>query len=184
MRFRPEAKPDIVRLMNRSPRQSFPAVPARLVLAGCLAALAIALAAQYGAGARPCVLCLTERVPYAVAALLLALVGWPLVTLPLRRFLLGLAGLALAANIGISAYHVGVERGWWHSAVCGGTPHDLAESESAPLDLAAAMSRPVELPPCDQPAWSYHGVTLAGVNVVYSSLLALVLFRALPPRRR
>jgi len=170
--------------MNRLPRQAFPAASALTVLVGCVAALALAFTAQYGAGARPCVLCLTERVPYAVSALLLALAAAPLLTVPPRRRLLGLAALVLALNVGISAYHVGVERAWWHSAVCGGTPPGLTDMDPATLDLAAAMSRPVEMPPCDQPAWSYHGVTLAGLNVAYSALLALALVRALLPRRR
>ncbi|MEO0036071.1 MAG: hypothetical protein RLZZ501_2094 [Pseudomonadota bacterium] len=170
--------------MSRSPRPSFPAVPALVVLAGCVAALAIAFAAQYGAGARPCVLCLTERVPYAVAVPLLALACWPVLTVGRRRRLVGLAALALAVNTAIAAYHVGVEQNWWHSAVCGSTPPGLAELDPATLDLAAAMSRPVDMPPCDQPSWSYHGLTFAALNIAYSALLALVLVRALSPRRR
>ncbi|EME68768.1 disulfide bond formation protein DsbB [Paramagnetospirillum caucaseum] len=140
--------------------------PIALSVAGiCLAALAFALVAQYGFGLRPCNLCLIQRVPFALAALLglLALKdGLPAGTL------LRLAGLALLVNGGIAVYHVGVEQHWWASAVCAGSQ----EGAVAVADLLAEMSKPAEAQ-CDTPAWSFHGITMAVLNVPFSALLGL-----------
>lgn len=146
---------------------------AALVVAGCLAALAFALVVQYGFGLRPCVLCLTERAPFAIAAVLALSALWgarggrggerPL-------FLLGLAGIVLAVNAGLAVYHVGVEHHWWASAVCGGEPAAGALSIG---DLTAALSHPAEVR-CDTPAWEWHGVTLATLNIFYSAVFAAV----------
>jgi len=169
--------------MSRSPRQPFPAFTAVFLLVACLAALASALYAQYGLGFRPCVLCITERFPFALAALFAAMALWVFRRASTRRALLGLAALALLTNAAIAAYHVGVEQFWWTSAVCpSGAPATTTAAPGA-FDLAAAMSRPVEEAPCDQPAWVFHGVTMAGLNVVFSGLLALLVVLSLRRRR-
>lgn len=166
--------------MSRFPRQPFPAFTAVFLLVACLAALASALYAQYGLGMRPCVLCVTERVPFALAALFAAMALGTARLVSTRRTLMGLAALALGVNAVIAAYHVGVEQFWWTSAVCSaGAPAAAPET----FDLAAAMSRPVEDAPCDQPAWAFHGVTMAGLNVAFSGLLAFLVVLSLRRRR-
>lgn len=146
------------------------------VLAVCAAALGSAYVAQYGFGLKPCELCLIQRVPFAVAGLLalLALLRpacW-------RRVLMALAGLALLVNSGIAVYHVGVEQKWWMSS-CSGSVGPKPKLG----DLSALMSKPADEPRCDEPAWQWHGVTMAGLNVVYSGALALVVLGALASRR-
>jgi disulfide bond formation protein DsbB len=149
----------------------FRSFPSRLlplfVLAVSALALAFALVAQYGFGLRPCVLCITQRVPFVVAgglgalALLAVMRRW-------RRLLMTVAGLAFLVNSGIAVYHTGVEQKWWQSA--------CASSESGPVDvndLAAMMSKPVEAR-CDEPAWAWHGITMAAMNIVFSGGLAVV----------
>lgn len=148
-----------------------PVLPSRMVaafvLALCTLALAAALVAEYGFGLRPCVLCLTQRVPFAVGGLLAGLALLPLAAAG-RRVLLAVAALGFLINSGIAVYHVGVEQKWWAST--------CAPTESAPVDLAnlaAAMSRPVEVR-CDEPAWQWNGITMAGLNIVFSAGLGLV----------
>lgn len=159
--------------------------PPTLVLASCVAALGSAYVAQYGFGLQPCFLCLVQRVPFAAAAVL-ALMA--LAASPRRaRGLVRLAGAVLLLNGAIAVYHVGVEQFWWASAVC------AAGDAAGPMavdDLAAAMSRPVEAA-CDRPAWSFHGITMATMNVGFSTglgLLTLMLTRrdqfGAPRRRR
>ncbi|MGE5503144.1 MAG: disulfide bond formation protein B [Actinomycetota bacterium] len=133
-----------------------------LVLAACLGALVSAFTAQYVFGLQPCNLCLIQRVPFALAALLAAaaLAAGPRSS----GILLTLAGALLVANGAIAVYHVGVEQHWWASLVCSGG--DVAAIDVA--DLAAQMSRPAEVS-CDRPQWSFHGITMAGLNVVYST---------------
>ncbi|MBI5166057.1 MAG: disulfide bond formation protein B [Magnetospirillum sp.] len=148
-----------------------------LILAACLASLAAALVAQYGFGLQPCILCLTQRVPFVFAALLCAAA---LVRPGRARMLVGMAGAVLAVNAAIAFYHVGVERHWWEFAVCGGDASETVNLD----DIAAAMSRPVTVR-CDQPAWAWHGVTMAGLNLLWSmGLGGLALAAALRRSRR
>lgn len=148
-----------------------PALPNRLVpalvLAACVVALASAYTAEYGFGLRPCQLCLVQRVPFGLAGLVASVALLPRLGEGARRALVALAGLALLVNSGIAIYHVGVEQGIF-AASC-------APEASGPVavgDLAAMMSKPVEIR-CDQPAWEWHGITMAGLNIVFSGGLAL-----------
>lgn len=148
-----------------------PVPPSRMVavfvLAVCTLALAAAFLAEYGFGLRPCVLCLTQRVPFAAGGLLAGLALLPSAARS-RRLLLALAALGFLINSGIAVYHVGVEQKWWASS--------CAPTETAALDvanLAAAMSKPVEVR-CDEPAWQWNGITMAAINIVFSGGLGLV----------
>ncbi len=137
------------------------------VLTICALALVSALTAQYVFGLRPCVLCLVQRGPFVLAAVLAAV---SLRSPSTSRLLLQLAGLALLINGGIAFYHVGVEQHWWASAVCPGG--DQSGARISVADLMADMNKPVEVH-CDQPAWSFHGVTMAALNIPFSGLVGL-----------
>ncbi len=142
---------------------------AGLAAAAGAAALAVALVAQYGFGLRPCVLCLAQRVPFLVASLL-GLAALASAAMRARRPLVMLAGLAFLVNTGLAVYHVGVERHWWASPGCS------AEGPQTPMtvaELARLAAQPAEVP-CDKPAWSWHGVTMAGFNIAYSGGVALI----------
>lgn len=137
------------------------------VLTVSITALAVALVAQFVFGLKPCELCLTQRIPFVVAALLGAVAlldgrgRW-------RRGLMTLAALAFLVNSGIAVYHVGVEQKWWHSS--------CAPEQGSPVavtDLAAMMAKPVDVR-CDEPAWQWHGITMAAMNVPFSAGLAMV----------
>ena len=92
---------------------------------------------------------------------------------PLKRaaYMLRLAGLVLLVNGGIAVYHVGVEQHWWASAVC---PASDRRGPVSVADLMAEMNKPAEVH-CDQPVWSFHGITMAALNIPFSSLLGLVI---------
>ena len=137
--------------------------PIFIVLMMSIAALATAFTAQYGFGLRPCELCLFQRVPYGVV-IFLALLALGL-RLDARRMALvvGLCGLAFLVNSGLSLYHVGVEQHWWAgptSCTGGlGTVHSVQ-------DLAALLSKPIDIPQCDKVAWSLFGISMAGYNII------------------
>ncbi len=90
------------------------------ILGASVGALAAAYTAQFGFGLEPCILCLYQRIPYAVAGLL----GLLALLLPPGRYpvwAVAGCGAAFAAGAGIAFYHVGVEQHWWMSqASCGG----------------------------------------------------------------
>lgn len=148
---------------------------ASLVMAVSLGALAAAYIAQFGFGLQPCVLCLYQRVPYAVTAALGGIATLPALVGRARLALLTAAGLVFLAGAGIAAYHVGVERHWWAgTAACGGS--GLAAPATV-ADLQRLMSEPPAVA-CDRPAWMLFGITMAGYNAALSLSLGIATLAA------
>jgi disulfide bond formation protein DsbB len=150
---------------------------AALIAALSAAAPLAAMASERLLGLAPCALCLWQRWPYWVAAGLAGLA----VVVP-RRWLLGLAGLAVLVSAGVAGLHVGVEQGWWPSplAACAAP---VARGPQSIDDMLAAMApRPAK--PCDEPAWLIPGVpvSMAQMNLLYA--LALGGFALMSARRR
>lgn len=149
--------------MNGLQRQALPA------FLGSVALLLGAVAFQYLGGLAPCHLCLLQRWPHAAAILLgLLIFLWP------SRLLAWLAGLAMLVGAGIALYHVGIELDWWEGpATC--TAPVPGSTEAGQL-LDQILATPVVL--CDQVAWSWLGLSMAGWNGILSLLLAMLWFRA------
>lgn len=137
--------------------------------AGSAALLLGALGFQYLGGLAPCHLCLLQRWPHAVAVLL----GLSLLVVP-ARLTLALGALTLLVGAGIGAYHVGVEQKWWQ----GPTTCTAPDPGSIPAGdlLNQILATPVVL--CDQVAWSFLGVSMAGWNAILSLILAGLWLRA------
>ncbi|WP_374655985.1 disulfide bond formation protein B [Dongia sp.] len=136
-----------------------------------LAALCAAWLAQYGFGLAPCHLCLLQRDAYwAAIALSIGAIALG-VRSPLRRWVLALVGLAFLAGAGVALYHVGVERQWWQgSEACIG---GIAGLSGADLE-AAIMNAPVTR--CDEIAFEFLGISMAGYNGLLSLALAAFAF--------
>jgi disulfide bond formation protein DsbB len=160
--------------VSNSPRSISPRVIALGLLLASASALLAALYAQFALGLDPCILCLYQRIPYVVVALLAALAFQPNLPAPWRSGALALCAVALLINAGIAFFHVGVEQHWWAgTASCG------AAASSSPVtnltDLRAVMSGPApDLPRCDEPAWSLFGITMAGYNMLVCLGLGLL----------
>jgi len=152
--------------------------PIFTVLILSVAALATAFTAQYGFGLRPCELCLFQRVPYGVV-IFLAILGLGLRLSPKKAaLLLGLCCVAFAVNSGLALYHVGVEQHWWQGpTACTGGLNTVHSVE----DLAAMLSKPIDIPQCDKPAWLLFGVSMAGYNLL--ACVGLAGFSLLAARR-
>ena len=149
--------------MTLSPRH-YPTV----ILVACLGSLASALTAQFVFGLRPCILCLYQRGPYVVAALLSAVALLPMLSARARWGLVGLCALAFIVNTGIAAFHVGVERHWW-----AGTDACTGETAlpTSPDQMLAMLKGPPP-PRCDDVPWALFGISMAGFNVGASLVLA------------
>lgn len=157
----------------------------RLVFAALLGAtvaiLGTALASQYLGGLKPCQLCLWQRYPYAVV-IGLAGAGFGLARVPgmplrLLAALAGLIALALVTDAGIAAFHVGVEQHWW-KGLAGCTGETGAATTAA--DLARQL-KATAVTRCDEVAWSFLGISMAGYNFLAAGALAL--FAAAATRR-
>lgn len=139
------------------------------ILLACVAALGGALASQYGLGLKPCILCLYQRGPYTIAALLAGLALWPGLSLPRIRLLLAVCALAFTINSGIAFFHNGVEQHWWTgTAAClGGGP----ALPTTPEQMLAQLAGP-PAPRCDQIPWTLFGLSMAAYNIPASLCLA------------
>jgi disulfide bond formation protein DsbB len=127
--------------------------------------------AQYGFGLEPCALCLWQRYPYW-AALGVGVVGTALAPVAwLRRASVALAALAFLAGAGIAGFHVGVEQGWWE-----GLPSCSAAVVREGMtveELRQALEARSEVVPCDEPAFTFVGISMAGYNLIASAALAV-----------
>ena len=142
-------------------------------LLGSVALLLAALAFQYLGGLAPCPLCIDQRWAHGVAIGLGVLVlVWP------RRWLAFLAGLAVLVGAGIAAWHAGIEQGWWAGPTTCTAPEPGAVTSGELLDRI--LETPVVL--CDQIAWSWLGISMAGWNAILSLMLAVLWFRAATTR--
>jgi disulfide bond formation protein DsbB len=136
------------------------------------AALCVAWLAQYGGGLAPCELCYLARYAYWVTiAIGIAAIFFSRKP-KARKFWLYLLGLALLGVVGISIFHVGVEHSWWQgSAACVG---ESTAGMSAEELTNAIMNAPVTR--CDEPAFTFLGISMAGYDGIYALLLAWFAF--------
>lgn len=150
----------------------------RILLAGAgsTALLLAALAFQYLGGLAPCPLCLWQRWPHAVAAVL-SLLG---ITLLWRvHTVVRIAGGAtMLASAGLAAYHGGIERGWWDgpSACSGPASLDMPTDQLLDRIMATPLVR------CDEIPWTLLGLSMANWNFLASLGLA-ALWLWTPTRR-
>ena len=125
---------------------------------------------QYGLGYEPCPLCLEQRTAFYVgvplAALLLLGAGYGASR---KVLLLGFAaiGLVMLWNTGLSAYHAGVEWKFWQGPIdCSGPIRPLGEGS------LLSRLQTVRIVRCDEAAWRFLGISLAGYDVIVSLGLA------------
>ncbi len=145
---------------------------AALIVSGLM--LAIAHAFETFGGLAPCTLCLRQREVYwaimAVAAAVLVL-GRFSEARSLKPWGDGLIGLMFLFGAGLAFFHAGVEWKWWPGpTVCSGGG---ATASAADL-LAALNGAKVRPPACDEAAWVFAGLSMAGWNALISLSLAAV----------
>jgi disulfide bond formation protein DsbB len=126
---------------------------------------------QYGLGLKPCPLCLEQRyayyfaVPLAVMVLLGDSYGGS------RKVLMAaliVIALGMLWNAALGVYHSGVEWKWWAGPQeCSGSLDDLGAASNLLEKLKS-----VSVVRCDEAAWRFLGLSLAGYNALISLLLA------------
>src|SRR4051794_5968926 len=129
---------------------------------------------QYVLGYPPCPLCLEQRYAFYVSVPLAAMILLRL-SIGFSRKVITLALLAIAVamlwNAGLGTYHSGVEWHWWQGPTeCSGAVPNLNTGGGTILDLIN-KTRVVR---CDEAAWRFLGLSLAGYNVLVSLFLACV----------
>jgi disulfide bond formation protein DsbB len=148
-----------------------PRLVAAVILVASVAILGAALLSQYVGGLQPCVLCLYQRVPYAVT-IAIGVLGLIFAGSLGSRGMAAAAGacaLAFVIGAGIAAFHVGVEQHWWEgTSACGTTLGGAGQS----LDELRRQLLEQPVVRCDEIAWSLFGISMAGYNFLVSLALA------------
>jgi len=130
----------------------------------------------------PCPLCLEERLPYHVViplSLLVAIAA--LVRAPAKLVSVGFVAIivAMLGGAALGTYHAGVEWRWWAGPTdCTGPLTDLKAAGSLLNQLQS-----VHVVRCDEAAWRFLGVSLAGYNVLVSLTLAAIAALGLSARK-
>ncbi len=155
-------------------RMDWPRLVPFAILAASIGALIIAYTAELAFGIEPCILCLYQRIPYALAgalavAALLAPETWG--PRPKVWAVVG-AAVAFLAGAEVAFYHVGVEQHWWRSvASCGVAASDPEPETVEELRRLLTEARPTKT--CDEVEWALFGVSMATYNVATSLALAV-----------
>jgi disulfide bond formation protein DsbB len=149
-----------------------PAAAAMIAAAGAATILG-AYFFQYVVGLAPCPLCLDQRIAYYVSIPLAVAIAIAAVSGAPRRLLV--AGLVIIAlvmlfNAGLAVFHAGVEWKWWQGPRdCSGPLTDLGTQG----DLLSSLDH-IALVRCDEAAWRFLGLSLAGYDVLISLALAAI----------
>jgi disulfide bond formation protein DsbB len=121
----------------------------------------------------PCPLCLEERIAYHVViplSLLMAIAAFARAPATLLKVGFVVIIVAALCNAGLGTYHAGIEWQFWPGPKdCSGPLTDL--NAGGPL-LEQLQS--INVVRCDEAAWRFLGISLAGYNVLISLLLAAV----------
>ncbi len=144
-------------------------------IAAALGLLAAAHAFEAFGHMPPCELCLKQREVYwtAAAAGVAVLAAARLApTFPAARIGCALLALIFLGELGVAAYHAGVEWKFWPGpAACTGGPRVHVTI----ADLQAfAHGKRFEVVRCDQPAFRFLGLSMAGWNVLIALKLTVL----------
>jgi disulfide bond formation protein DsbB len=128
---------------------------------------------EYALGLKPCPLCLEQRYAYyfAIPLAVMVLLG-DHVGASRKVLFAALVAIALAMlyNAGLGVYHSGIEWKWWAGPQeCSGPLDDL----STPGGLLERLES-ISVVRCDEAAWRFLGLSLAGYNALISLALAAI----------
>jgi disulfide bond formation protein DsbB len=139
-----------------------------------------ALIFQYGVGLQPCPLCLEQRLPYYLTIPLAVLVAVAARRQVPRRVLVGgllVIAVVLLWGVYLGIYHAGVEWHWWAGPQdCSGAGFSTRGGGLLQQMQTARVVR------CDEAAWRFLGLSLAGWNVLIALTLVMVALWALMRR--
>ena len=128
--------------------------------------LVAALYVEYVLSFKPCILCLYQRIPYAIALLvsLIALITGN------KKIPLVILGLTFLLSVLLSGYHVGIEKGIIEPIFsCTGENINALEKEEILKSLNNIK------PDCKDVDFSLFGISLATLNFINSIVLTVVI---------
>jgi disulfide bond formation protein DsbB len=130
----------------------------------------------------PCPLCLEERIPYhVVIPLSLLMTIAALVRAPQKLLTVGFIAIIVVVLCGaaLGSYHAGVEWHLWAGpADCSGPITDFSAGGSILGQLNS-----IHVVRCDEAAWRFLGISLAGYNVLICLAMAAIALYGMLARR-
>jgi disulfide bond formation protein DsbB len=160
-------------ILSEHPHRNTAATAALVIFVVSLATLLGVWFFQFVLKLPPCPLCLEQRIPYYVVIPLSLVVGIAaLWRAPRSLVAAGFTVLfvAMLVSAALGAYHAGVEWRFWQGPTdCSGPMTDF--TTKGPLLDQLQSIRVVR---CDEAAWRFLGISLAGYNVLVSLALAVV----------
>jgi disulfide bond formation protein DsbB len=160
--------------MTTSMIRSRPVASAAIAIAAVGAAAIVgAWIFQYALGLKPCPLCLEQRYAYyfAIPLAVMVLLG-DQVGASRKVLFAALVAIALGMlwNAGLGVYHSGIEWNWWAGPQeCAGALDDLGSAGGLLNKLQS-----ISVVRCDEAAWRFLGLSLAGYNALISFALAAI----------
>ncbi len=137
-----------------------------IVFTTSLFSLAVALYVEYVLGFKPCILCIYQRIPYAIA-LLISLIAFFNGN---KKTLLIILGLTFVASVLLSGYHLGIEKGIIEPMFsCTGENINALEKEEILKSLNNIQ------PDCRDVDFSLFGISLATLNFIISFVFTMVI---------
>ncbi len=137
---------------------------------GAAAVVAAAFISQ-SFGFNPCKLCIWQRYPYGIVAVLAAALFF-LHDKKAAKFLLLPIAAASLYNAGLAFFHVGVEYHWWTFASDCVATNVYKEGATVEEMLAALKAAPIVR--CDERVPFLFGMTMAFYNVLISAGMGVV----------
>ncbi|CAH1649337.1 Periplasmic thiol:disulfide oxidoreductase DsbB, required for DsbA reoxidation [Hyphomicrobiales bacterium] len=165
---------------------SRPRLVALTILVICVALIGGAYYFEYVLGLMPCELCLKQRQPYYLAMPVAAV----LALLPderrdrlftsLRWIGFGIIAVAFLYNAGLGVYHSGAEWHLWQG------PADCTGPMNSNVGLNDFLKnlQTTRVVRCDEAAWRFVGISLAGWSALASLGLALLAIAGLGKMRK
>ena len=137
-----------------------------IVFAISFFSLAAAIYIEYILGFKPCLLCIYQRIPYAIA-LLTSLTAFFVGN---KNIFIIILGLIFLVGIFLSGYHVSIEKGFIEPIFsCTGENIEALEKEEILKSLNNIK------PDCKDVDFSIFGISLATLNLINSFVLTVVI---------
>mgnify|MGYP005724433943 FL=1 len=139
-----------------------------ILICGAISAslYACALWFQYVGGLMPCNLCLWQRWPHIIIVLISVIALF--VRIP--RVVLTAIAITAATSVILATYHAGVEWQLWSGV--GGCTASLTSSGDLTSLTDSLLATPFVR--CDEVAWSFLGLSMAGWNSLFSLDICLI----------
>ena len=126
---------------------------------------------QYVEGLMPCSMCLWQRWPHIIIVLLAVIALF----LRMPRLVLTAITITAATSVILAGYHAGVEWQLWSGP--SGCTASLTNSSDLTSLTDSLLATPVVR--CDEVAWSFLGLSMAGWNGLFSLDICLIALTSL-----